>query len=193
MNLWFVPPLVGALLGAGITSAAVSDQCETETLALYDNSAIDSAYGGCIVNYEVEDSCTFDFSSTSAELESDCNAVGGDFYEEDVSLACSIYVSGTRYDVEYFFLNYPACFASICTEAEAMDYYDTVLFPNFESQLATQGFICNVMGEEEPVETSQTSDNSNNDKNVGTSDGVRRALSLIVASLSVVAAATSYM
>jgi hypothetical protein len=157
----------------------------------------------------VSNTCTFDFDTISSEFETICGQLAClllswhcfpthgpslrptrvfcfafPFYAEDISCDCNLYVNGLYYDVTYQYLNYPASFGGSCTDAKAMDSYETLVFPGFEKQLALGRSSCDVMGE-----VSQAS----GENKVGTSASVRGALSFVVMMLSVATAATSSM
>jgi hypothetical protein len=146
---WLAYPLVGFLLGSRASWAAISDTCLTSTLALAENKDIaGTLYNGtCKIELGVSSSCTYDFSTTSSNYENACNSYGGSFHEEDISWACETSSNGQSYKVTYNFKNHPACFGGNCTDAEAMEYYDKILFPALDQQLASQGATCDVSGE----------------------------------------------
>jgi hypothetical protein len=142
--------LVGSLLlGSRVSRAAISDNCLTSTLALAENQEVAamSPSGSCEIQLGVSSSCTYDFHTTNSNYQNACINNGGNFYEEDVLGACKIPFDGQTYKVTYNFKNQPWCFGSSCTDAEAMEYYDTILFPGFEQTLGSQGATCDISGE----------------------------------------------
>jgi hypothetical protein len=186
---WMTILFVGTLVGARTSTAAVSAQCEADTTALSENSALTQAapLGSCTVYVDISNTCTFDFDSINADFETLCGQLGGNFYAEDISLDCRVYLAGQYYDVTYNYLNFPACFGGSCTDAEAMGTYENLVFPAFEKQLALQGVTCDAMGENGSGQGSQSSGQVNR------SASVRGALSFVVLIISVVTTVSSNM
>jgi hypothetical protein len=164
--------LVSFLFAFCAVGASISETCVSQTLALRANSDLAAAIpaGSCNIDVTQSKSCTFDFSTISSNFESVCTELGGIFYEEDVTLACKFSEYGQSFRLTYYAKNYPACFGGNCTDAEAMEYYDTIALPEISQQLASQGATCDVSGE---------------------SAGVRSALRVTVVILSAIVAVAS--
>ena len=158
--------LLCSLLGARIVGAAISEKCSSQTSALKSNSALYAPGGGCLIGTG-EDSCEFDFSTVSSAFQTACVSLGAYYYEEDIAFDCPQYG-------KVYWMSYPKCFSSACSEQEAIEYYDTFLIPDFEEQVGTLGFSCNAIGEDH-------------------SAGIRSALSIAAAILTVTMAFASFI
>lgn len=138
-----------ALLTLAITSTSeLSDLCKAQVEILSNSAALmdaskDQILPDCNIDLSIEDSCTADFSTISSEFERVCVEEGGQFIEQDMTLDCSVKAFGNKYNADFYYLNYPACYGSNCTVDEIVEDFETNLFASLDKrQMASAGFTC---------------------------------------------------
>lgn len=147
---WISYLLIGISFKLGTVRAELSEACIASAEALLSTNPelqYFAPQGTCEIDVTQTRSCTFDFSTISSNFAKLCTNAGGNFYEEDVKWNCKVNADGTTYKLTYNYLNYAACLGGNCTDAEAMESFEEYVFPAFEASLASQGFICDVSGE----------------------------------------------
>jgi hypothetical protein len=153
-------------------TTAISDQCESEILALSSNTALTDAapFVECTLYVDISDECTADFAQESDTYRDLCLDAGGQFFTSDVVLDCFTIVSGVTYDADYNFLNFPVCVGASCSEAEITAEFERISIPAFERKLALKGIYCQGDSTNEMITNEAGQLKSNNDNTTTRSD-----------------------
>jgi hypothetical protein len=177
MKFYLVVVLAVAMANAILSkvdgqSSSLSGQCASENTALASSSALKAAkpYAECTIYLDVNDKCTADFEPLSDDFKDACFLAGGQFYTTDMKFDCTTLLYGVRYNADYTYLSFPACFGTSCSDSELNEYYEKYVHPALEETFAAQGFTCQV---------TDTNDNTEdaNDKNAGLKSGTRNSSS----------------
>jgi hypothetical protein len=133
-------------------TAALSEQCDSETKLLKNNTAILSAVpmGNCDVCTleERTSSCTAEFSliSGSANFEQVCVANGGQVYLKTVSLHCKITAQDNDSIKYRCYHSFPNCLGVGCSVADIKELAASGEYGDFEQHFESTNFDCESSG-----------------------------------------------
>jgi hypothetical protein len=134
-------------LVASTTAQIVSDQCDSETRILNNNTALlqtSVPILPCNIDFDVSDTCTVDYDSVSTNYSNACINAGGQFYTTDVTLDCNVNLGGQTYNGKSYYLNTPSCIGISCTGSEIDKEFEANLYPKLEESYASRGVQCEI-------------------------------------------------
>lgn len=142
-------PLAAFVLFAIVVSAqdtVVSEQCDTETRMLNNNTALQDLAPilKCSINFDVSNNCTVDYDIVSANYSSACGEAGGQFYTTDIVLDCNVNLGGQNYNGKSYYMNTPSCIGISCTGSEIEREFEANLYPKLQDYYADRGVQCKI-------------------------------------------------
>ena len=138
--------LLALLSLAAAAQGVISAQCEAESDLLANDAALVAAkpFVSCHIDLNEANSCTIDTGDMYDQFETLCIAKGGQYYEQDIVLDCTVLVFGQIFDADYFYKNSGSCVGANCTNSENEEAFDREIFPELEKEFAAQGFSCDI-------------------------------------------------
>ena len=124
----------------------VTEQCDTETRLLNNNTALQDLAPilQCNINFDISNSCTVDYDSVSTNFSNACTDSGGQFYTTDMVLNCNVNLGGQNYNGKSYFMNTPSCIGISCTGSEIEKEFESNLYPKLEDYYAARGAQCEI-------------------------------------------------
>ena len=138
---------------AAAAQGVISAQCEAESDLLANDAALVAAkpFVSCHIDLNEANSCTIDAGGMFDQFETLCIAQGGQYYEQDIVLDCSVWIDLRRglslqklELLRYFYKNVGSCVGANCTNSENEEAFDREIFPELEKEFAAQGFSCDI-------------------------------------------------
>ena len=131
---------------AAAAQGVISAQCEAESDLLANDAALVAVrpFVSCDIDLNEASSCTIDAGDMYDQFETLCIAQGGQYYEQDIVLDCTVLVFGQIFDADYFYKNSGSCVGANCTNSENEEAFDREIFPELEKEFAAQGFSCDI-------------------------------------------------
>ena len=131
---------------AAAAQGVISAQCEAESDLLANDAALVAArpFVSCDIDLNEASSCTIDAGGMYDQFETLCIAQGGQYYEQDLVLDCTVQVFMQIFDADYFYKNFGSCVGANCTNSENEEAFGRELFPELEKEFAAQGFSCDI-------------------------------------------------
>ena len=145
--------LLALLSLAAAAQGVISAQCEAESDLLANDAALVAAkpFVSCHIDLNEANSCTIDAGGMFDQFETLCIAQGGQYYEQDIVLDCSVWIDLRRglslqklELLRYFYKNVGSCVGANCTNSENEEAFDRELFPEWENEFAAEGFSCDI-------------------------------------------------
>ena len=136
--------VLAVVASAQDTAVVVSEQCETETRRLRNNTALQDLAPvlQCNINFDISNNCTVDYESVSTNYSNVCKEVNGQFYTTDIVLDCNVSLMGNDYNGISYYRNVPSCIGVSCTSSEVEIEFETNLFRKLEDDYAALGAQC---------------------------------------------------
>jgi hypothetical protein len=122
-----------------------NQECLNETMALETNSILAASTPQLDCNIPPgSDRCEVDYSSISADYEQACLDLGGQVYEQDLVLDCTVNnpFDGKTENADFYIYNYPSCHGQSCDDTDIKSTFDSQVFPFIETLAAAAGFNC---------------------------------------------------
>jgi hypothetical protein len=131
---------------ASAQDVVVSEQCDTETNVLNNNTALQDVGPvlQCNINFDVSNNCTVDYAGTSTNYSNACREAGGQLYSEDILLDCNIDLGRQNYTGKLYYMNTPSCIGISCKGREIEMEFKNNLYPKLDEYYDALGAQCKI-------------------------------------------------